>query len=387
MKSLLFICLIYTLSFCLPPVAKFSVNGTAINDNRIYRWFQAKAGETICFDASLSTDPENNTLTYLWDFGDGSPTDTHQTICRTFANAGGYSVTLKVDDGTAGNPDSTLLTGMTPDDYTLPSGWTLVKAQNFEYTNKPSNESGYGDTTRVKKHSGNKSYRSQVWKDDVQTGWRLPQGNITTGEIYLSWYEYMDSSGRQNDEMWLLNIHKFFPDNKFEYQRYQWINKLDIDERMFNIYDGRLVIFCEGTQTGTTGSVAYYDSSSWLTCGFGEWRQWEVHWKTNTPGVSDGIYSIYLNGNKVAALTNTAFSGTIADMTGPAVTLGGETYTKVVWGQEDQVSCATSVANLVNEINREKNFANPCQCPGQCPPLGYTPIFYRYIDDIIILQR
>ncbi|MGD2028096.1 MAG: PKD domain-containing protein, partial [Anaerolineales bacterium] len=65
-----------------------------------------EAGQTIVFDASGSSDPDNadgsptnnQTLTYLWDFGDGN-TSTEVTPSHSYVEAGGYTVSLTVDDG------------------------------------------------------------------------------------------------------------------------------------------------------------------------------------------------------------------------------------------------------------------------------------------------
>ncbi len=57
-----------------------------------------QAGTPLQFDASESTDPENDPLTYLWSFGDGTTSDS-STPTKTFPMAGTYSVTLAVSDG------------------------------------------------------------------------------------------------------------------------------------------------------------------------------------------------------------------------------------------------------------------------------------------------
>ena len=57
------------------------------------------AGSPVTFDGSASSDPEGATLTYLWEFGDGS-TGSGVAPSHTYATAGTYTVTLVVSDGT-----------------------------------------------------------------------------------------------------------------------------------------------------------------------------------------------------------------------------------------------------------------------------------------------
>ena len=57
------------------------------------------AGETpVVFDGSGSSDPENDPLEYLWDFGNGD-TGTGVSPAYTYPLAGSYTVTLVVSDG------------------------------------------------------------------------------------------------------------------------------------------------------------------------------------------------------------------------------------------------------------------------------------------------
>ncbi len=56
-------------------------------------------GLTCSFDADATTDPDNDPLSYAWNFGDGA-TGTGVTASRTYATAGDRTVTLTVDDGT-----------------------------------------------------------------------------------------------------------------------------------------------------------------------------------------------------------------------------------------------------------------------------------------------
>ncbi|HYW79889.1 MAG TPA: PKD domain-containing protein, partial [Thermoguttaceae bacterium] len=57
---------------------------------------------SVGFDASATFDPDNDMLTFGWDFGDGSPLESsgrNPATIHTYATAGIYTGTLSVDDG------------------------------------------------------------------------------------------------------------------------------------------------------------------------------------------------------------------------------------------------------------------------------------------------
>ena len=62
---------------------------------------EAAVGEAVLFDASDTTDPDHESLTFLWNFGDGEKAGS-STMNYAFAKAGAHRVTLAVVDG-AGN--------------------------------------------------------------------------------------------------------------------------------------------------------------------------------------------------------------------------------------------------------------------------------------------
>lgn len=72
----------------LPPVAVISAN---TNDGQ--------APLTINFSGASSYDPENTPLTYLWNFGDGSPTATGVAVNHVYTALGNLTVRLTVTDG------------------------------------------------------------------------------------------------------------------------------------------------------------------------------------------------------------------------------------------------------------------------------------------------
>jgi PKD repeat protein len=61
----------------------------------------AKVNTSVGFDGRNSMDPNGDTLTYTWNFGDGA-TATGSTAARTYAAAGTYTITLTVRDGRGG---------------------------------------------------------------------------------------------------------------------------------------------------------------------------------------------------------------------------------------------------------------------------------------------
>jgi hypothetical protein len=365
-----------------PPVPIISSVGKTISNSRI----TVAENETVCLSGSNSTDPDGDPLTYLWDFGDGS-ISTEPNPCHKYLNAGMYSLRLVVNDG---KPDYTpLLTAMTPANFKVPEGWTLVRKQDFESGLGEKEYTCGGGITTNKPHTGTYSCEGKVWKDDVCTGWQLKQGVATTRELYISWYEYMEPQGRNNDEMWLMCIRKEFSSANgggYQTMRWQYLNSLGSWEKAFNITEGNLLVFCEGEAKGSPPSHAYYKRAVWQRVGFGEWRQWEVYWKGNTPGVQDGVTIIYLNGQFVTSVTDTAFNGNV-DMTGPSVQLGGPTYTKIEWGSNKTGECSKNVYELDYSLKRPSDFEKPCLCPEQCPPNGKVPVFRRFVDDVIILQK
>ena len=60
--------------------------------------YSGAVGQSIQFDGSGSSDPDGDTLTHEWDFGDGG-TSSSPTPAYTYQGAGTYTAVLTVDDG------------------------------------------------------------------------------------------------------------------------------------------------------------------------------------------------------------------------------------------------------------------------------------------------
>ncbi|MFN2615926.1 MAG: PQQ-dependent sugar dehydrogenase [Thermoleophilaceae bacterium] len=61
---------------------------------------------TVNFDGSGSSDLDGDSLTYSWDFGDGSPPSTAPSPTHIYADGGSYQATLTVDDGRGGSANA-----------------------------------------------------------------------------------------------------------------------------------------------------------------------------------------------------------------------------------------------------------------------------------------
>ena len=80
------------------PTASFTASSTT-----------GQAPHAIDFDASASSDPNGDALTYAWDFGDGA-SGTGATTSHTYATAGTFAVTLMVSDGSLTDAQTTSVT-------------------------------------------------------------------------------------------------------------------------------------------------------------------------------------------------------------------------------------------------------------------------------------
>ncbi|NJN09470.1 MAG: PKD domain-containing protein [Richelia sp. RM2_1_2] len=70
-------------------------------------------GDTATFSAT-ATDPGNDTLTYTWNFGDGSQIQTGETVNHVFAQTGEFTVILTVTDSDGASTQQTFVVQAIP---------------------------------------------------------------------------------------------------------------------------------------------------------------------------------------------------------------------------------------------------------------------------------
>jgi glucose/arabinose dehydrogenase/PKD repeat protein len=62
----------------------------------------------VAFDARASSDPDGDALTYVWNFGDGTPAATSPQPVHTYASAGTYQASLRVTDSKGASATDTV---------------------------------------------------------------------------------------------------------------------------------------------------------------------------------------------------------------------------------------------------------------------------------------
>ena len=87
------------------PVATFTISETG-----------GPSPLTVRVDASASLDPEGETLSYAWDWGDGSPVESRVSLTHTYTAGGSYNLVLRASDpaGLVGTASQRILVDRTP---------------------------------------------------------------------------------------------------------------------------------------------------------------------------------------------------------------------------------------------------------------------------------
>ena len=267
--------------------------------------------------------------------------------------------------------NDSLLPGKTIMNFSPPSGWSLVQGQGFE-SGVGDGEWLNGNVSSVRAHSGTYSARGQYTSDGSSLDWGI--GNIGSfTEIYVSFWEYIDSVARFNDEFMYLTLGEQNTQQHIVFDLYY------DSQGKFNSTSGMHCIVGEHASGPGAPYVHYGPDRTVIT---GQWVQHEIHIRPNTPGNSNGFAIWYRNGTRLFGVSNQNLNGSISLSNG--YLLVGGVYTKHIWRRSDN-SCGSSIGDMQG-YERESNWSN-CTCPNQCPTNGIVPSFYRYFDDIIVMRR
>ena len=267
-----------------------------------------------------------------------------------------------------------LLSGMTPGNYKIPSGWSLVRAQDFEGACPAGEWCGRwsGSVTTTKPHTGSRSVEGTYSNDQNDTGWSLEEGYIgSLKEVYISFYEFIDSTARFNDEFYLAHFAVNSPSLQEVVLDWFWAPS-------FNSTTATLYSVSQGVQynrvLGKTDTVPT-----------GTWVQWEIHYRPNTSGNSDGFMRVYKNGSLYTSAENVNINGTYS-MNNMFVQAGG-LYTLLSWSK-NYPTCTTAGSSIGDGtdycMGSQGWWGQSFSSPQLHPPLSN---FKRYIDDIILLKR
>lgn len=109
-----------------------------------------------------------------------------------------------------------LLTGKSPHNFSVPSGWNLWAKENFEAGSCAAGTWCSGNFSTSQHHNDGDSTHTHALGCTYgnQTGNCLGRGlnwnkhlPVGTREVYVSFYEYLSTSFRMNDEMFLMRFH------------------------------------------------------------------------------------------------------------------------------------------------------------------------------------
>ena len=265
---------------------------------------------------------------------------------------------------------------MTPGNYKLPAGWSMVRATDFEGT-KPVGETWaiwQGSVQTDRSHTGAKSIGGQYSADQNDVSWRLSSNQIGTfTEVYLSFYEYIESQALFNDEFFLA---RFAVSDPFQEVLADWYWAPG-----FNKPNATLYVVPQGVRTWRGGAKS-------ATVPKGAWHQWEIHYRPNTSGASNGFYRVYLDGTLFTSVENANLNGT-RSMANMSIHVGG-TYTKLVWMTDHPTcsKCSSKPGEGTDYCTASMKwsgqpFSNP-KCAMIDPPF---PSFKRHFDDIIVMKK
>ena len=301
-----------------------------------------------------------------------------EKIARAFAR--GCNTVILENHGVVAGAGS-LLQGMTPTNYRLPGGWSLIRTQNFEGSCPDGEWCGLrqGSVTTTRPHSGSRSVEGRYRRDQDEVGWALIGATGDFRELYLSWWEYTESTVRWNDEKFVTHFIKRLPNDQFQ--------EVIVDFMWSGSFNSTTAIWRVEPQGYALTTNLGLDRQ--FTYPTGRWVQFEVWYKPNRAGSADGFLRLYQDGVPIGlddTVENVNING-VESMSNCDVTVGG-LYTKNIW-MMDHPACTVCSKGPGEGTDYCKSamgwdgfpFANPPACGNPVPE------FSQYFDDIIIMKK
>jgi hypothetical protein len=343
-------------------------------------------GGTTTFRAFGNVTGNEFTNSVTWGSSDASRATIGPTsnIANDIAS-GTTTITATTSSGLTGSTalaisvasSSSLLAGKTPANLASPpAGWSVALTQDFENGIGPNEELAFSLISTAQSHSGSHAMQETITANaggNQSPGgwWTFHTANVsccTSGEIYMSWYSYLDPNAHADTE-------SIFGDMQTNDRRTQ---ALLMDTQKCCATPATQMSLWLSPQSGasnatecppTPGGVA--DSPNPSNCGFygpvwslnlGTWEQEElwIHESTCTSGVpnNDGFVKFYINGQ----LVETVDKNNSHDRANPQ---GGD---------------INGCVDMSNHPDLDLG--------GVFTYFGPNPsTFNKYIDDIIILKR
>ncbi len=151
-------------------------------------WF-GFAPLTVTFDASESTDPDGNIVSYEWNFGDGT-TSTEKTVEHTYTQQGNYTVTLTVtDDDGLQDTESTEIRVLPPEGIDIPP----IIILNVDYP--------IGQAPLSVTFDASNSYDPDSPEKELYYKWDFGDGTSTEGEGEATVMHIFEEPGNYNVEL------------------------------------------------------------------------------------------------------------------------------------------------------------------------------------------
>lgn len=147
-------------------------------------------GNSLLFYATGSHDPDNDPLSYVWDFGDGTPNSNGYEVHHTYADNGTYEVTLVVRDGFGAADTSTVslpISNRPPVVGALNTSGPLVEGRSLTLSTTPATDAS-ADVVAGLLYSfycGGSSFTTPGPNTSVTCPARPDNGNIAVGVIVI----------------------------------------------------------------------------------------------------------------------------------------------------------------------------------------------------------